>query len=144
LSPQEMEQFKNACVKIQACEDQLVMVLMGRKCLWERLYFSFVKKDRAKARRRLGKEGVEAVIEGKSSQVYYYSPREIKQFFKGDYWHMNTKPVGFFVPPSYLEQQFQKRKGLFYVLKFLDRTLGNFSFLSNYADHYIIFFEKRS
>jgi hypothetical protein len=118
--------------------------LMGRKCLWERFYYSFVKKDPAKAKRRLSKEGVEAVIDGKSSKVYYYSPGEIKKLFKKDYWHENTKPVGFLVPPSYLEEQFKKRSGLFYFLVFLDRILGNFSFLSNYADHYMIFFEKRS
>jgi ubiquinone/menaquinone biosynthesis C-methylase UbiE len=144
LSPAEMEQFKNGCVKVQAYEDQLVMVLMARKCIWERFYYSYIQKDPSKAKRRSAKDGAEAVIEGKSARVYYYGPKEIKRLFKKEYRHVNTKPIGLFVPPSYMEDAFRKRKILFTLLVLLDKVFGNFSFLSDHADHYIIFFEKRT
>lgn len=143
LSPEELRKFKDGCVKLQNYEDQIVMVIMGRKCLWERFYFRWIKKDKAKATRRSQKDGVEAVIGEKRSMVYYYSPGEIKELFKDEYWHVKTKPIGLFVPPSYLEFYVKRNKGLFYFLSFLDRIFS-FSFLSDHADHYIIFLEKRS
>lgn len=142
LSPEELKEFKNGCVKLQGHKDQIVLVIMGRKCLWERFYFGWMKKDKARAKRRSQKDGVEAVIGEKRSMVYYYSPKEIKELFVNEYWYVNTKPIGLFVPPSYLEFYFKRNKTLFHFLIFLDRIFS-FSFLSDHADHYIIFFEKK-
>lgn len=142
LSPEELKKFRDGCVKLQGHKDQIVLVIMGRKCLWERFYFGWMKKDRTRAERRSQRDGVEAVIGEKRSMVYYYSPREIKELFGNKYWHVNTKPIGLFVPPSYLEFYFKRNKTLFHFLIFLDRIFS-FSFLSDHADHYIIFFEKK-
>jgi SAM-dependent methyltransferase len=142
LSENEMIQFENGCEKLQGYDDQLVFVIMGTKCLWER-YFFIRKGDKEKAYRRSNKNGVETVIDSHHFKTYYYSPREIKSIFKKNYYHTATKPIGLFVPPSYLESYFVKRKGLFGFLKLLDKILGNFSFLANYADHYLIVLKRK-
>lgn len=141
LSPEQLEKFANSCAMLQGWEDQVVFVIMGTKCLWERLYFKF-KKETEKADRRKKTEGVDTNIQEQHFKTYYYSPKQIKQLFQKEYHHINTKPVGFFVPPSYLEPYFVKRKALLKLFDFLDWLLP-FSFLSNYADHYIIIFEKK-
>jgi len=142
LTENELIQFKNGCVMLQGYEDQLVFVVMGTKCIWEKLYFYF-KKDTEKAKRRLDRQGVETVIGTSQFRTYYYSPNQIKKIFKEHYYHLATKPVGLFVPPSYLEPYFKNRNGLFFILKLLDRLFGSISFFSNYADHYLIVFEKK-
>jgi SAM-dependent methyltransferase len=142
LSPQQLEQFKNGCVKLQGYEDQLVIVVMGRKCLWEKIFFTFIKKDKTKANRRLNTNGIDTLIDNSHFKTFYYSPKEIKNLFKKEYYHINTKPIGFFVPPSYMESYFTKRTFIFKTLRFMDWLLP-FYFLSNYADHYIIIFEKK-
>lgn len=142
LSKDELMQFENGCEKLQGCEDQLVFVIMGTKCLWERFFFN-KKGDKEKAYRRLNKNGVETVIDDCHFKTYYYSPGEVKNIFKKNYYHIATKPIGFFVPPSYLEPYFANKKIMFWFLKTLDKLFGNFSFLSNYSDHYIIVFEKK-
>lgn len=142
LNPIEIEQFRDGCVKLQNPEDRLVFVIMGRKCVWEKFVYRYLMKDHTKERRRLANDGVKTIIDDNLFDTYYYSPNEIRQLFMKDYNHIATKPIGFFVPPSYLEPYFIKRKVLLKLLNILD-WLFPFSFLSNYADHYIIIFEKK-
>lgn len=142
LSPQEMILFGDGCEQLQIHENQLAFVIMGTKCLWERFYFK-KKGDKEKAFRRTNVKGVDTVIDKQQFKTYYYSPSDIKFFFKENYYHIATKPIGLFVPPSYLEPYFKKRKVVFHALVWLDKIFGRFSFLSNYADHYLIVFEKK-
>ena len=142
LNNEELQKFKNGCEQVQKSSDQLAFVIMGTNCKWETFFFRY-KNDRIKASRRRNKDGVEAIINGNPFKTYYYSPDDMKLLFKENYNYISAKPVGLFVPPSYLESYFIKRKGLFGFLKLLDKLFGNFAFLSNYADHYLIVFKKK-
>ena len=142
LSNNELLKFKAGCDQLQKPSNQLAFVIMGTKCKWEQLYFSF-KKDKAKATRRQNKGGVDTLINDNHFKTYYYSPDDIKQLFIENYSCISVSPIGLFVPPSYLEPYVVKRRGMFGFLKLLDKLFGDFSFLSNYADHYLIVFEKK-
>ncbi|MBK8369208.1 MAG: class I SAM-dependent methyltransferase [Bacteroidetes bacterium] len=142
LNNEELQKFKKGCEQVQKSSDQLAFVIMGTKCKWEQLYFSF-NKDKAKATRRQNITGVDTLINDNHFKTYYYSPDDMKQLFIENYNCTSVKPIGLFVPPSYLEPYVVKRKVMFAFLKLLDKLFGNFSFLSNYADHYLIVFEKK-
>lgn len=142
LNNKDLQKFKNGCEQVQNTSDQLAFVIMGTNCKWERFFFGY-KNDHIKANRRKNINGVEAIINGNRFKTYYYSPDYMKQLFKENYSYIAAKPIGLFVPPSYLETYFAKKKGLFGILKILDRFFGNFSFFSNYADHYLIVFKKK-
>lgn len=142
LSEKELTDFKNGCAQLQNRSGQLAFVIMGTKCWWERFYY-YQKKDAVKTNRRLNKAGTETVMDGNHFKTWYYSPEEIKTLFNDHYKHISTKPIGLFVPPSYLEHYVKKRTALFGFLKLMDALFGNFSFLANRADHYLIVFEKK-
>jgi SAM-dependent methyltransferase len=142
LSEKELNDFKNGCVQLQNKSGKLAFVIMGTKCWWERFYYNR-KKDPVKAKRRLNKAGTETVMDGNHFKTWYYSPDDIRVLFNNDYKHVTTKPIGLFVPPSYLEHIAKKRKVLFGLLKLMDALFGNFSFLADRADHYLIVFEKK-
>lgn len=142
LNNEELQKFKNGCKQVQKSSDQLAFVIMGTNCKWENVFFKY-KNESVKANRRGNREGVEAIINGNHFKTYYYSPDDMKQLFKENYNYISAKPIGLFVPPSYLESYFVKRRVLFGFLKLLDKLFGNFSFLSNYADHYLIVFKKK-
>ncbi len=142
LNNEELQKFKNSCKQVQKSSDQLAFVIMGTNCKWENFFFKY-KNEFIKANRRRNKDGVEANIKGNHFKTYYYSPADMKQLFKENYNYISAKPIGLFVPPSYLESYVVKRKGLFGFLKLLDNLFGHFSFLSNYADHYLIVFKKK-
>jgi SAM-dependent methyltransferase len=142
LSEKELTDFKNGCAQLQNRSGQLAFVIMGTKCWWERFYYHR-KKDPARANRRLNKAGTETEMDGRGFKTYYYSPEDMKVLFAEQYRHITTKPIGLFVPPSYLEHYVKKRQVLFGFLKLMDALFGNFSFLANRADHYLIVFEKK-
>lgn len=122
---------------------KLFLVIMGRKCLWEMFYFS-LKLDFKKAFRRISTKGANANLGKTSMHTWYYSPKEIKRLLGDDFRVLHQQPIGLFIPPSYLETFFYKRKNILNMLSILEKKLGRFSFLSDFGDHYIITLEKRS
>ncbi|MES2761925.1 MAG: class I SAM-dependent methyltransferase [Bacteroidota bacterium] len=141
LNANELIQFRRACDVLQNKGNRLAFVIMGTQCWWERIYFKS-KKDKDRSTRRQNKKGVETIINGEKFKTYYYSPEYFVELFGDDYDYVISKPIGLFVPPSYLEPYFVKRKFLLGALRVLDRIFS-FSFFSNYADHYLIVFEKK-
>ena len=141
LNANELIQFRNGCEALQSKGNRLAFVIMGTQCWWERIYFR-LKNEIKKSKRRQNKNGVETIINEQKFKTWYYSPEYFKELFGDDYECVATKPIGLFVPPSYLEPYFEKRKILLCVLRFFD-YLFSFSFLSNFADHYIIIFKKK-
>jgi hypothetical protein len=55
-------------------------------------------------------EDVQFNINGYSMPVFYYSPRDLKKLFQSKFKLVETHPAGLFIPPSYLEKQFSKRR----------------------------------
>jgi SAM-dependent methyltransferase len=134
LSPDELKIFASSVKKIMNPEGRLMLVLMGRNCRWERYYFR--KKGQVeKAERRKAGGPVTAEINGERFPVWYYSPAELQQIFSEEFTLICEKPVGLFLPPSYLDSWFAKRKGLLKILNFLERIFC-FSIFSDDADHY--------
>jgi len=119
---------------------KLIAVVMGRKCLWERFYFG-VKRKFKEAFRRSSKEKVEVRMENEIISTWYYSPREFKQIFKGHFRLVRKRPVGLFVPPSFLNCFFADKKSLLGIFNTFEK-LFPFSIMSNYADHFYIELKK--
>ena len=122
---------------------RMVFVIMGRKCIWERIYF-LMKLNFKGAFRRISRQPVPAhVLEGSMQNTFYFSPHEVVESAGEKLKHISTKPIGLFIPPPYLEKFFSNKKVLLGILNRLEKMIGKFSFLSDYADHYLIAFEKR-
>jgi hypothetical protein len=102
-----------------------------------------MKLDLKNAFRRGNKNGVQVSLNDKAFTSYYYSPSRIRNLFKNHFTTLSVLPVGFFIPPSYLNSFFEKRKSLFGLLSKLEKSSG-YSFLSSYSDHYLIHLKKRS
>lgn len=140
LSLDEFNDFVVKCDKLKE-NTELIFVIMGNNCLWEKFYFK-IKKAPLIANRRKKINGVETEINGIKFITNYYSPSQIINFLDKNFVVCNIKPIGLFVPPSYMEGYFKKHKFLLAALKFMDLLFSNFSFLSNNADHYLIHLKK--
>lgn len=139
----ELKNLMRDFSKLVKPNGKMVLVIMGRKCFWERIYF-LIKGNFKKAFRRMSKGPVPAHLgQGIYLDTYYYSPMEIKLMAADFFTFKEVKPVGIAIPPSYLEPFFNPKKRFLKILVHLEKVLGNFSFLANYADHYLIHFEKR-
>lgn len=140
VSNAELAALCNDAASLLKSGGGFIAVVMGRKCLWERVYF-FGKGKFKKAFRRNTNHPVDLVLGDTTQQTWYYSPKEIQEIFSSHFKLRRMKPVGIAIPPSYLNPFFSRKKTFLTVLYKLESFLS-FSFLSNYADHFFIELQK--
>lgn len=141
LSPDEFRALGKACREQLGNGSDIFLVVMGKRCIWEKLYFLW-KFDRSNAFRRKNSQGVPTHIGPAQFLTWYYSPDEILDFFGPGFTLQSCGPVGLFVPPSYLNPFFENRKRLFQLFRSLDRIFCKFKWAANYADHFYIHLKK--
>jgi ubiquinone/menaquinone biosynthesis C-methylase UbiE len=141
LSKNEIATFFLSANKILNTEGKIALVIMPKHTIWEKIYF-FLKGDFKKANRRNTNYSIEANVDGTAVKTWYFNPKEMVEIAK-EFSVKKIKPVGFFVPPSYLQSSLLGNKTVVLFLSFLDR-LFPFSFLAKYADHYYIELQKNT
>ncbi len=140
LSSTELKSFFENANQIVTSKGELVLVIMAKNTLWEQLYFIGKGKFSEVFRRK--KKFATANVDGEKVITYYFNPKDIEQV--ASQFEIKTHyPIGFFVPPSYLEPFFKSKPRLFSVLNYLEKRISTFSFLSKYADHYLIHLQKK-
>ncbi len=137
-SKQELEQLNNELKHMLNDDGRLYLIMLG-KYSWLEKFFFFIKGDKLKMNRRLRMDEAQ-LAPNISVKTWCYSSKEIAQIFT-HFNVVNLKPIGLFIPPSYLESLLKKNILFLPIIKFLEKTLGGFSFLSNYGDH--IFLELK-
>jgi len=132
--------FKNASALVPK-NGVLFLVIMPKNTLWETFYF-LTKGNLKEAFRRFKGPAI-ANVDGEKVTTYYYNPKEIVTLASPYFKLKQIHPIGFFVPPSYLEPFFKNKPKWISKLNQLEAKITNSRFLAQYADHYIITFEKR-
>ncbi len=141
-SPEELEELSLDLQKLIAPGGQFVAVVMSRFCWQETLYF-LLKLNPREAFRRLNRKPVSARLDEKTTvPTWYFSPNEIQRCFS-DFQVKRVSPVGFWLPPSYLNPFFEKRPRLLSFLNFLEKNFAP-AWLASAADHFLICLEKSS
>lgn len=141
LSEIQLELFFKHTANLLTDKGRLILVIMPKNTLWEQFYF-LAKAKFGKIYRRK-KSRLLANVEGESVITYYYNPKETVQLADYYYRFNSVHPIGFFIPPSYLEPFFHNKKKLVGLLDKLETKVQHRPRLSKYADHYLIVFEKR-
>lgn len=141
LSKSELQTFFLSVKNILKKQGKIVLVIMPKNTLWEKIYFS-LKTDFKKATRRNTSNYIEANVDGVTVKTWYFNPKEIKDI-AGNFSIKKIKPIGLFVPPSYLQNSFLGKKWMVSFLNKLDFLFG-FPFLAKYADHYYIELQKNT
>ena len=141
LSKSQLDLFFKQSVNLLKPNGKLILVIMPKNCLWELIYFS-LKGNFKKAKRRNTSKSVVANLGDSQVSTWYYNPGQIVSLSKKLYIEELIKPIGLFIPPSYLETSLLTKKPMFNILiKF--EQLFNASLLSKYADHFLIQLTKR-
>ena len=139
-SPEELKKLSVDLQKLIAPGGHFIAVVMSRFCWQETLYFLLKGKPR-EAFRRLNRKPVNARLDEKTTvPTWYYSPREFRRFFP-EFRMKRILPVGFWLPPSYLNPFFEKRPRLLRFLNFLEKNYSP-ARLAPAADHFLIDLEK--
>ncbi|GAB4489878.1 MAG: class I SAM-dependent methyltransferase [Saprospiraceae bacterium] len=144
-SPEDLKKLSLDLQKLIAPGGQFVAVVMSRFCWQETLYFLLKGKPR-EAFRRLSRKPVNARLDEPTTvPTWYFSPNEFQSLFQTKDQKPKTKgrvwPVGFWLPPSYLNPFFEKYPRLLGFLNFLEKNFAP-TWLASAADHFLICFEK--
>lgn len=141
LSKNELSQFFKKAKSILSENGKIICVIMPKNCIWENKYL-FLSGKWKQLFRRNTKDFLEVNVDGVAVKTWYYNPKEIVSLTKNEYHVKNYKPIGFFIPPSYLESFFKNKKWLLNFLNWKEKRIKNWSFLAKYADHFIIELQK--
>ena len=117
----------------------LAFVLMGRWCAWEILWH-LAHLDLSTALRRLNREGAMARVGGAAMRVYYPTTAALRRAAEPHFRLTRVRPLGLFLPPSYLEPLARRRFFPFRLLAFLDRRIG----YPPWGDHTLYEFRRNS
>lgn len=115
-----------------------IAVIMPQFCLWESAYFCLKRKWKETFRRQ--KPYAIANVSDEKVKTFYYSPAKFEKLSHGFLKRELLKPIGLFIPPSYLENFFKKRPLILSWLYKLDKVLARFSWQAYISDHYYIQF----
>lgn len=141
LSRDELVSFLKNATSILTPSGKLALVIMPKNTLWEQLYF-LSKMDFKNISRRK-KDYALANVDGQKVKTYYYNPKDIVNLADTRFDVRMSKPIGFFVPPSYLETFFKNKQKVLLFLNSLEQSFKNITWLSRYADHYLIVLQKK-
>ncbi|OYU82274.1 MAG: methylase [Flavobacterium sp. BFFFF1] len=140
LTKKELGFFFEDLGKITPPNAVLALVVMPKNTLWERFYF-FAKGQWSEIQRRK-KEFAIADVNGEKIVTFYHNPNEIVRLAKPAFKLNRVYPIGFFVPPSYLEPVFMKHPNILASLGKLERKIRKISWLARFSDHYCIILGK--
>jgi len=121
---------------------RIIFVLMPKFSFWDSFYF-LMKLKFNEIFRRASSKSITVNLSGEKVQTFYYSPKEIVHIFGTKFKVQNIKPVGFFIPPSFLNKFFLKKKKTLRILEIFENSVSNFSFLAKFSDHFLIDLELK-
>jgi len=142
IDKEALKNLSDELLKILNKNGRIVFVIMPKYCLWESFYFLLKLKFRNVFRRASAKP-LDVQLNGGNVKTYYYLPKDIVNIFGNNFKVRNIKPVGFFIPPSFLNNFFSRRKKLLNILEKSERVVSSLPFLSNASDHFLIDMELK-
>lgn len=136
LSPAQIRAFSATAKELLAPNGQLVLVVMGRFCWWETLYF-LIKGNFRAAFRRFSENAIPARLDASTTvDTWYYSPQELAELMPA-FQTIHTEAVGFWLPPSYLDPFFSRFPRVLLLLNWLEGHSRKAVFAGG-ADHFLI------
>ena len=141
LAPNEIQQFFRDANLALPSDGKILLVVMGKKCWWDRCYMVLKGKWNQRNRRNTD-QPLSVSVDGTSVQTWYYSPKELKNMAGDSFRVVKIVPIGLAIPPSYMAPFLASRTFLTGFLSFLDRFV-RLRVFSNFSDHYLIAFEKK-
>lgn len=138
ISPQEFSAFLDRLPDLLNPNGHFIAVIMPRFCAWETLYYMLKFRFR-KAFRRMRQGPIPAPLGNDTFQdTWYYSPRQLRKWLSSSVTRIDIAPIGFFLPPSYLDPFFQKRPSWLKRLAKWEHKCAQRSSLASKADHFLI------
>ena len=137
VNSQDLKKLSVDLKEITKPNARFIAVVMTKFCLWESLYFAF-KLQPANIFRRNTNEALPVKIGNVIVNTWYYSPYSWISLFNDNFEKICLRPIGTFLPPSYLDPFFENKQKLLRSLYSLDNLTFQIPGLAYIADHFLI------
>ena len=121
----------------------LAIVLFGKYCLWETMYFLLKAQPKLAFRRWTTKEVLVPLTAKVQQPVYYYSIKAFARLLT-PLQLIEKRPVGLCIPPSWMEGYMQQHPRFYHTLMQWEEKIGGASFATSLADHSFMLFKKEA
>jgi 2-polyprenyl-3-methyl-5-hydroxy-6-metoxy-1,4-benzoquinol methylase len=125
------------CAALLRPEGALVASVIGRVCPWELAYYGARGRLR-RAAVRFAAGPVPVPLNGATVWTTYYRPGEFLAAFRGAFTRVETRSLGLFSPPPYLDGFHRRLPGASLALSRLDARLGALPLLRGAGDHFLM------
>ncbi|WP_050898731.1 hypothetical protein [Nitrospirillum viridazoti] len=112
----------------------VAVVVMGRFCVWETLWYG-ARLRRTAVRRWSGRSTAD--IGGAAIPIRYWTPGDIARAFAPAFQPVSVHPVGVFLPPSDLFARLERHPRHLTRLMRWEMRVGNHAALAGLADHHL-------
>lgn len=119
----------------------LILVLMGRWCACEILWYLLHLQPRT-AFRRQARGGIAARVGSGNIRVWYPSVGAVRRVFDPEFKLRRIQGLGVFLPPSYLQEAVTRRKRLYHLLRRLESATAARRIFNRFGDHILFDFER--
>jgi hypothetical protein len=121
----------------------LVLVLIGRFCLWETTLYGLQGRFTKAARRWSNGGRAAASLDGSARFTVHYRPvREVVEAFRPAFRLERHCGIAIFVPPSYLEPHARRAPKLLKLGARIDRAISAWPVCRAVADHTLLVFRR--
>ncbi|WP_205512858.1 class I SAM-dependent methyltransferase [Longitalea arenae] len=141
VSPAAMKDLSVQLQSLLKPGGYLAIVLFGKYCWWDTLYYLFKARPAQAFRRWTNKEVLVPLSPTVKQPVYYYSVKTFTRFLS-PLQLIRKKPVGLCIPPSWLELYIQQHPRFFQTLVKGEDILGSMTLFASLADHVFLLFKK--
>lgn len=141
VSPEAMQKLSGQLQSLLLPGGYLAVVVFGKYCLWDTLYYLLKGRPGQAFRRWSNKEVLVPLSPAVDQPVYYYSIKAFAQLWL-PLQLIEKKPVGLCIPPSWMKGYMQQHPRFFQTLVKWDITLGSTSLFTGLADHAFLLFKK--
>lgn len=121
----------------------LAVVLFGKYCLWETMYYLLKAQPKQAFRRWTNKEVLVPLTATVKQPVHYYSINAFARLM-APLQLIEKRPVGLCIPPSWLEKYMQQHPRFYHTLQQWEEKIGGASFATSWADHSFMLFKKEA
>jgi SAM-dependent methyltransferase len=143
ISPVQLTTLNQQLQQLLTADGHIAAVIFGKYCWWETCYY-LLRADRRNAFRRWTRKPVMARLTDSVSQpIFYYSVRRFMKSMR-PFYLLEKRPIGLFIPPSYMEHSMQRNKRVFGLLVKLEQLIQRVSFCSALADHTYLLLKKQT
>jgi ubiquinone/menaquinone biosynthesis C-methylase UbiE len=136
----EIRKLNTAFFKLLNENGRLTMVLLGKNCLTERFYFA-LKNEFKNANRRYSVALAKLTKDVLQPTWYYHSLKLTKLF--SSFVLIRKRPIGLFIPPSYLNLWLNKHPVITKLATWLEYTIGSLPIFADNGDHIYLSMSKK-